>query len=99
MDNYIENKWKLIPNDGVYAVIVEYKYEKFPAMMNIGYNPTYNAQQKTLAFSGVNEQISFHDCKYHSLLCHSKITQLHKNACFHFHHHLLHTQFDYQLTM
>ena len=45
---HIENKWKLIPNDGVYAVIVEYKSEKFPAMMNIGCNPTYNAKQKTL---------------------------------------------------
>tara|TARA_Y100001968_G_C19410504_1_gene746037 strand:- start:791 stop:1732 length:942 start_codon:yes stop_codon:yes gene_type:complete len=45
---HVENKWKLIPNDGVYAVIVEYKSEKFSAMMNIGYNPTYHAKQKTL---------------------------------------------------
>ena len=44
----IENKWKLIPNDGVYAVMVEYNSKKYSAMMNIGYNPTYNSKERTL---------------------------------------------------
>ena len=44
----IENKWKLIPNDGVYAVMVEHNYKKYSAMMNIGYNPTFDSKQRTL---------------------------------------------------
>ena len=44
----IENKWKLLPNDGVYAVMVEYNSKKYSAMMNIGYNPTYNSKERTL---------------------------------------------------
>ena len=44
----IENKWKLIPNDGVYAVMVEHNSKKYSAMMNIGYNPTFAAKQRTL---------------------------------------------------
>ena len=44
----IENKWKLLPNDGVYAVMVKLNSERFSAMMNIGYNPTYNSKQRTL---------------------------------------------------
>ena len=44
----IKNKWKLIPNDGVYAVMVEHNSKKYSAMMNIGYNPTYNSKQRTL---------------------------------------------------
>ena len=45
---HIVNKWKLIPNDGVYAVKVEYKKEEFIGMMNIGFNKTFNAIQRTL---------------------------------------------------
>jgi len=44
----LENKWKLIPNDGVYAVMVEHNSEKYSAMMNIGYKPTYNSKERTL---------------------------------------------------
>ena len=44
----IENKWKLIPNDGVYAVMVEHNFKKYSAMMNIGCNPTFAAKQRTL---------------------------------------------------
>ena len=44
----IENKWKLIPNDGVYAVMVEYNSKKYSAMMNIGYNPTFASKERTL---------------------------------------------------
>ena len=44
----IENKWKLLPNDGVYAVMVEHNSERYSAMMNIGYNPTYNSKKRTL---------------------------------------------------
>ncbi len=45
---YIENKWKLIPNDGVYAVKVIINNKHYIGMMNIGYNPTFNARIKTL---------------------------------------------------
>jgi riboflavin kinase/FMN adenylyltransferase len=45
---HIVNKWKLIPNDGVYAVMVEYKKVEFIGMMNIGFNKTFNATQRTL---------------------------------------------------
>jgi riboflavin kinase/FMN adenylyltransferase len=45
---HIVNKWKLIPNDGVYAVKLEYKKEEFIGMMNIGFNKTFNATQRTL---------------------------------------------------
>ena len=45
---HIVNKWKLIPNDGVYAVKVEYKKEEFIGMMNIGFNKTFNATKRTL---------------------------------------------------
>ena len=45
---HIVNKWKLIPNDGVYAVKVEYKKVEFIGMMNIGFNKTFNATQRTL---------------------------------------------------
>ena len=44
----IENKWKLLPNDGVYAVMVEHNSKKYSAMMNIGCNPTYNSKERTL---------------------------------------------------
>ena len=45
---FLENKWKLIPENGVYAVIVSYKSETFIGMMNIGYNPTFNSNIKTI---------------------------------------------------
>tara|TARA_B100001741_G_scaffold313552_1_gene320247 strand:+ start:11331 stop:12281 length:951 start_codon:yes stop_codon:yes gene_type:complete len=44
----VENKWKLIPENGVYAVIVSYKSETFIGMMNIGYNPTFNSNIKSI---------------------------------------------------
>ena len=44
----IENKWKLIPNDGVYAVMVTHNTVKYSAMMNIGCNPTFDSKQRTL---------------------------------------------------
>ena len=45
---HIVNKWKLIPNDGVYAVKLEYKKLEFIGMMNIGFNKTFNATRRTL---------------------------------------------------
>ena len=44
----IENKWKLIPNDGVYAVKIKYYLEEYTAMLNIGFNPTFNNGERTI---------------------------------------------------
>ena len=45
---HVINKWKLIPNDGVYAVKVQYNNQEFIGMMNIGFNKTFNASKRTL---------------------------------------------------
>ncbi len=37
----LENKFKLVPNNGVYAVDVRYQEKMFKGMMNIGYKPTF----------------------------------------------------------
>jgi riboflavin kinase/FMN adenylyltransferase len=39
---------KLIPSDGVYAVIVHINQKSYKGMMNIGFRPTINGQHKTL---------------------------------------------------
>lgn len=39
----IENKYKLIPANGVYAVMVNYNEKQYKGMMNIGVNPTVTA--------------------------------------------------------
>ena len=44
----VGNKWKLIPENGVYAVIVKHKSDTFMGMMNIGYNPTFNSNIKSI---------------------------------------------------
>lgn len=44
----IDNNWKLLPNDGVYAVIVEYDSKKFLGMMNIGFNPTFRSENRNI---------------------------------------------------
>jgi riboflavin kinase/FMN adenylyltransferase len=38
-----QSAYKLIPKDGVYAVFVEYKGEKYPAMLNVGVRPTLDS--------------------------------------------------------
>jgi len=39
---------KLIPADGVYAVFVNYKGERLKGMLNIGFRPTVEGQDKTI---------------------------------------------------
>ena len=39
---HVENKNKIIPLEGVYAVHVYYQNHKFQGMLNIGLNPTFN---------------------------------------------------------
>jgi|TARA_B110000263_G_scaffold163193_1_gene142060 riboflavin kinase/FMN adenylyltransferase len=42
----IEESKKLIPKDGVYAVIIEIKKIKYLGMLNVGYRPTVNGKDK-----------------------------------------------------
>ena len=44
----IDNKWKLLPNDGVYAVCVNIGSKEYKGMMNIGFNPTFASQKKSI---------------------------------------------------
>ena len=44
----IENKWKLHPANGVYAVKVALKGKEYRGMMNIGNNPTVDGDNKSL---------------------------------------------------
>lgn len=44
----IENKWKLLPTDGSYAVWAEVDGQKYKAMMNIGFNPTFPPKKRTV---------------------------------------------------
>ena len=44
----IDNKWKLLPTDGSYAVWAEVDGQKYKAMMNIGFNPTFSPEKRTV---------------------------------------------------
>ena len=44
----INNDWKLLPNDGVYAVYINIGLKEFKGMMNIGFNPTFDSQKKSI---------------------------------------------------
>ena len=44
----INNDWKLLPNDGVYAVYVNIGLKEYKGMMNIGFNPTFDSQKKSI---------------------------------------------------
>ena len=39
----IENKYKLVPGNGIYAVMVSYDGKSYSGMMSIGFNPTVTA--------------------------------------------------------
>ncbi len=39
---HIDDKHKLIPADGIYAVTIEYEKQNYNGMMSIGFNPTVN---------------------------------------------------------
>lgn len=45
---HMEDPEKLIPTDGVYAVWVEVENEKHAGMLNIGYRPTFNGQDRSI---------------------------------------------------
>ena len=45
---YIEDKYKLIPADGVYAVNVEHEGEMYGGMLNIGNNPTVQGKGRSV---------------------------------------------------
>jgi len=45
---FADDKYKLIPADGVYAVKVKHKNSVYGGMLNIGNNPTVNGQFKTI---------------------------------------------------
>jgi len=44
----VEDKEKLIPKDGIYAVQVKIENQVFGGMLSIGYNPTVNGTDKTI---------------------------------------------------
>ena len=44
----IEDKYKLIPADGVYVVNVEHKGKRFGGMLNIGNNPTIEGKGRSI---------------------------------------------------
>lgn len=45
---FIDDKYKLIPMDGVYAVEVEVKGKKFGGMLNVGNNPTIAGKGRSI---------------------------------------------------
>ncbi|CAN5473552.1 bifunctional riboflavin kinase/FAD synthetase [soil metagenome] len=45
---FVEDKYKLIPADGVYAVKVEHKGKLFGGMLNIGNNPTIEGKGRSI---------------------------------------------------
>ena len=45
---HIDDKHKLIPADGIYAVTIEYEKAIYNGMMNIGFNPTVNGEKRTI---------------------------------------------------
>jgi len=44
----IENKWKLVPKDGVYAVRVSLGNKQYFGMLNIGNRPTIVSAEKSI---------------------------------------------------
>ena len=44
----IENKNKIIPANGVYAVFLEIENQKYGGMLNIGYNPTFEEKKLSI---------------------------------------------------
>jgi len=45
---HIDDKQKLIPADGVYAVTIEFEKKNYNGMLNIGNNPTLNGENRTI---------------------------------------------------
>lgn len=55
----VDETYKLIPQNGVYAVSSNYKDKALYGMMNIGYNPTFEGDKKTIEvhFFDFNEDL------------------------------------------
>lgn len=55
----VTEDYKLIPENGVYAITTSYKGRRLLGMMNIGYNPTFAGKKKTIEahFFAFNEDI------------------------------------------
>jgi riboflavin kinase/FMN adenylyltransferase len=45
---FVEDRYKIIPSDGVYAVKVRHDNSLYGGMLNIGNNPTVNGKHKTI---------------------------------------------------
>jgi len=45
---FVENKRKLIPGIGIYAVFVYYRKKKYKGMLYIGFRPTFSGTEKTI---------------------------------------------------
>ncbi len=45
---FVENKRKLIPGIGIYAVFVHYRQKKYKGMLYIGFRPTFSGTEKTI---------------------------------------------------
>lgn len=56
---YIKEEYKLIPKNGVYVVTSKINNQQFNGMMNIGYNPTFNGELKSIEvhFFNFNQDI------------------------------------------
>jgi riboflavin kinase / FMN adenylyltransferase len=44
----IDTKYKLIPNDGIYAVTIDYEHQRFKGMLYIGNRPTINGIKRNI---------------------------------------------------
>jgi riboflavin kinase / FMN adenylyltransferase len=44
----IDTKYKLIPNDGIYAVTIAYEHQKFKGMLYVGNRPTINGIKRNI---------------------------------------------------
>ena len=57
----IENKNKLIPGNGVYAVFVEFENKKYKGMINIGFNPTFKEKKLSIELNIFNFKADIYD--------------------------------------
>ena len=57
----VNNKYKLVPADGVYAVRVKYGNKEFEGMLNIGHRPTIMDSSKTIEVHLINFSKDIYD--------------------------------------
>lgn len=58
---FIENKNKIIPGNGVYAVFVKFKNKKHKGMLNIGFNPTFEEKKLSIELNIFNFKSFIYD--------------------------------------